>query len=41
MLGLEAGGLRLPLVEATSEEAAVVRAMLQRHGLLVGDGAAA
>jgi 4-hydroxy-tetrahydrodipicolinate synthase len=53
MLGFEAGGLRLPLVEATDEEAAAVRAMLQRHGLLdrdtgsaapervVGDGAAA
>jgi 4-hydroxy-tetrahydrodipicolinate synthase len=33
MLGLEAGGLRLPLVEATDEEAAAVRAMLERHGL--------
>src|SRR5207248_11774383 len=39
MLGLQAGGLRLPLVEATDEEASVVRAMLQRHGLLVGDDA--
>ena len=36
MLGLEAGGLRLPLVEATAEEAAAVRAMLERHGLLAG-----
>jgi 4-hydroxy-tetrahydrodipicolinate synthase len=36
MLGLEAGGLRLPLVEATAEEAAAVRAMLERHGLLTG-----
>jgi 4-hydroxy-tetrahydrodipicolinate synthase len=34
MLGLEAGGLRLPLVEATEEEAAAVRAMLARHGLV-------
>jgi 4-hydroxy-tetrahydrodipicolinate synthase len=34
MLGLDVGGLRLPLVEATEEEAAAVRAMLQRHGLL-------
>jgi 4-hydroxy-tetrahydrodipicolinate synthase len=36
MLGHDAGGLRLPLVEATEEEAAQVRAMLQRHGLLAG-----
>jgi 4-hydroxy-tetrahydrodipicolinate synthase len=34
MLGHGVGGLRLPLVEATEEEAAAVRAMLQRHGLL-------
>jgi hypothetical protein len=37
LLGLNAGGLRLPLVEATDEELAAVRAMLERHGLL-GDG---
>jgi 4-hydroxy-tetrahydrodipicolinate synthase len=36
MLGHDVGGLRLPLVEATEEEAAAVRGMLQRHGLLVG-----
>jgi len=36
MLGHEAGGLRLPLVEATEEESAAVRAMLERHGLLAG-----
>jgi 4-hydroxy-tetrahydrodipicolinate synthase len=36
MLGHEVGGLRLPLVEATAEEAAAVRAMLERHGLLTG-----
>ena len=36
MLGQEVGGLRLPLVEATAEEAAAVRAMLERHGLLAG-----
>jgi 4-hydroxy-tetrahydrodipicolinate synthase len=36
MLGHAAGGLRLPLVEATPEEADEVRAMLQRHGLLAG-----
>jgi 4-hydroxy-tetrahydrodipicolinate synthase len=36
LLGHEAGGLRLPLVEATPEETAAVRAMLERHGLLAG-----
>jgi 4-hydroxy-tetrahydrodipicolinate synthase len=34
MLGHNAGGLRLTLVEATDEEAEAVRAMLQRHGLV-------
>ena len=34
LLGHDAGGLRLPLVEATPEERAAVRAMLERHGLL-------
>jgi 4-hydroxy-tetrahydrodipicolinate synthase len=34
MLGHNAGGLRLPLVAATEEESAAVRAMLERHGLL-------
>jgi 4-hydroxy-tetrahydrodipicolinate synthase len=34
MLGLEAGGLRLPLVEATDDEKAVVRETLERAGLL-------
>lgn len=38
MLGLQAGGLRLPLVPATEEELAVVRALLVRHGLLGDDG---
>jgi 4-hydroxy-tetrahydrodipicolinate synthase len=33
MLGFEVGGLRLPLIEASEEEAATVRAMLDRHGL--------
>ncbi len=33
LLGFEAGGLRLPLVEATDDELEVVRAMLERHGL--------
>lgn len=34
LLGLRAGGLRLPLVEASDEERAEVRAVLERHGLL-------
>jgi 4-hydroxy-tetrahydrodipicolinate synthase len=34
MIGLEVGGLRLPLVEATEEEKAVIRAALERHELL-------
>ncbi len=34
MLGHNVGGLRLPLVEASEEEEAAVRAMLERHGLL-------
>jgi 4-hydroxy-tetrahydrodipicolinate synthase len=34
MLGHNAGGLRLPLVEATDEEREVVREMLVRHQLL-------
>jgi hypothetical protein len=38
MLGHDVGGLRLPLVEATEEEAGAVRAMLQSHGLLAGGG---
>jgi 4-hydroxy-tetrahydrodipicolinate synthase len=37
MLGMRAGGVRLPIVEATEQEAAAVRAMLERHGLLVGE----
>jgi len=36
LLGCDAGGLRLPLVEATAEETAAVREMLERHGLLAG-----
>lgn len=39
LLGHDAGGLRLPLVEATAEELAAVRAMLVRHGLLEGEDA--
>jgi 4-hydroxy-tetrahydrodipicolinate synthase len=34
MLGIGVGGLRLPMVEASEEEAAAVRAVLERHGLL-------
>jgi 4-hydroxy-tetrahydrodipicolinate synthase len=34
MLGHDAGTLRLPMVEADEAEAATVRAMLERHGLL-------
>jgi 4-hydroxy-tetrahydrodipicolinate synthase len=36
LLGYEVGGLRLPLVEASAEETAAVREMLERHGLLAG-----
>jgi 4-hydroxy-tetrahydrodipicolinate synthase len=32
--GHDVGGLRLPLVPATSEESAVVRSMLERHNLM-------
>jgi 4-hydroxy-tetrahydrodipicolinate synthase len=34
LVGLPAGGLRLPLVEADERETEVIRAMLERHGLL-------
>lgn len=34
LLGHHVGGVRLPMVEATEQELAAVRAMLQRHGLL-------
>jgi 4-hydroxy-tetrahydrodipicolinate synthase len=34
MLGHEVGGFRLPLVDASDEEAAVIRETLERHGLL-------
>jgi 4-hydroxy-tetrahydrodipicolinate synthase len=36
LLGMNAGGLRLPLVPATKPELAAVRAMLLQHGLLDG-----
>jgi 4-hydroxy-tetrahydrodipicolinate synthase len=34
LLGLDAGGCRLPMVDANEQELAEVRAMLERHGLL-------
>ncbi len=34
LAGQEVGGLRLPLVEASEEEMAVIRAALERHKLL-------
>jgi len=34
MMGVEVGGLRLPLVEATDDEKARVRTVLERHGAL-------
>jgi 4-hydroxy-tetrahydrodipicolinate synthase len=34
MLGIEVGGLRLPLVEASKQERAAVQAMLERHRLV-------
>jgi 4-hydroxy-tetrahydrodipicolinate synthase len=39
MLGLEVGGLRLPLLEATDEEKAIIRAGLERAGVLAGQPA--
>ncbi len=39
LLGHRVGGVRLPMVEATPEELAQVRAMLVRHGLLDSGGA--
>jgi 4-hydroxy-tetrahydrodipicolinate synthase len=34
MIGQEVGGFRLPLVEASEEERAVIREALERHNLL-------
>jgi 4-hydroxy-tetrahydrodipicolinate synthase len=34
MLGLEVGGVRLPLVEASDRERAAVQGLLERHGLV-------
>ena len=39
LLGHDVGGLRLPLVEATEDEAFQVHEMLERHGLLSTAGA--
>src|SRR5580692_11608374 len=41
LLGHDVGGVRLPIVEATTEELAAVRAMLERHGLLNSETARA
>jgi 4-hydroxy-tetrahydrodipicolinate synthase len=41
LLGHDVGGVRLPIVEASAQELAAVRAMLERHGLLSGDTAPA
>src|SRR5204862_1070632 len=38
LLGHRVGGLRLPMVEASEDEIAQVRAMLERHGLLEAAG---
>ena len=38
LLGLPSGPLRLPLVEASPEEIAVVKTALTNLGLLEGDG---
>ena len=37
MLGHRVGGLRLPLIEASEQELAAVRTMLERHGLLFAE----
>ena len=34
MIGVEVGGLRLPMVEASEEEKSVIREVLQRLGVL-------
>ncbi len=34
MVGIEVGGLRLPLIEATDDEKALIRTALERHNLL-------
>ena len=39
MLGVIGGAMRLPMVPASAQERSVVRAALERHGLLVAGGA--
>ena len=39
MLGHRVGGLRLPMVQASNEERAVVRSALERHGVLAAGAA--
>jgi 4-hydroxy-tetrahydrodipicolinate synthase len=39
MLGLDSGRMRLPMVEADSEQRAAVRTALERHGLLAASAA--
>jgi 4-hydroxy-tetrahydrodipicolinate synthase len=39
MLGVIEGHVRLPMVPASEQERALVRAALERHGLLVAGGA--
>ena len=34
MLGHRVGGFRLPMIEASEEEQAVIRGALEQHGLL-------
>jgi 4-hydroxy-tetrahydrodipicolinate synthase len=41
LLGHNVGGLRLPLIEASTDELAQVRTMLEHHGLLGAQGAPA
>jgi 4-hydroxy-tetrahydrodipicolinate synthase len=41
LLGLEAGTLRLPLLDADEQETEAVRAMLERHRLLQSTPSAA
>jgi 4-hydroxy-tetrahydrodipicolinate synthase len=40
MMGVIGGAMRLPMVPASSQERSVVRAALERQGLLVAGGAA-
>jgi hypothetical protein len=39
MIGLPAGGVRLPLVEVDESEAEIVRGALERHGVLQASSA--